>query len=326
MIGNRFAGGIAAGAMPFLHRYVGNPVLSGLGRLFFSIGVHDFHCGLRAFNADRIRALSLQTTGMEFASEMVVRAALSGYVITEMPTTLKADGRSRAPHLRTWQDGWRHLRFLLLYSPRWLFLYPGLFLLLLGLLGCGFLLLGPRTIGDVTIDIHTFLVACISILLGLQSITFAAVSRRYATAHGLIPPSPRYATFLEGMTLDRMLIGALVLGAFGLLGASWCVSVWASVGFGPLERVSLVRILMLSLTAVAAALQLVLSAFLSGIVSIPLHNMQSPLVSGNPARPPEVAVECNLCRTENKAVLITSTAERKLGTHFGLAGERFCFD
>jgi glycosyltransferase involved in cell wall biosynthesis len=272
VMGNRFRGGIAEGAMPMLHKYLGNPMLSFLGRLFFSIDLDDFHCGLRGFNTARIRALGLRTTGMEFASEMVVRAALAGYKITEVPTTLRKDGRSRPPHLRTWQDGWRHLRFLLMYSPRWLFLYPGIGLFGLGLAGAGLLLLGPIKIGDVSIDVHTFLVACVCILLGLQSITFAAISRRYATSHGLIPPSPRYASILEALTLERLLIAALVVGVLGLIGVGWCLSAWALGGFGPIRGVFLLRVLMLSLTAVAAAVQLVFSAFLASIVAIPFRS------------------------------------------------------
>ena len=166
VVGNRFRGGIAPGAMPLLHRYLGNPILSFLGRLFFFVKIGDFHCGLRGFNRDRILALGLRTTGMEFASEMVVRSALAGYRIAEVPTTLRPDGRSRPPHLRTWRDGWRHLRFLLMYSPRWLFFYPGLALLAFGLIGTVLLLPGRFYIGSVGIDIHTFIVACISILLG----------------------------------------------------------------------------------------------------------------------------------------------------------------
>jgi len=271
VMGNRFRGGIAQGAMPFLHKYLGNPVLSFLGRLFFSIPVHDFHCGLRGFNTERIRALQLQTSGMEFASEMVVRAALSGYRITEVPTILKKDGRSRPSHLRTWHDGWRHLRFLLMYSPRWLFLYPGLALLGLGLAGVAVLFLGPVKVGGVSIDLHTFLVACVSTLLGLQSISFAVIARRYATSRGLIPPSPRFAPLLEALTLERLLIAALVMGTLGLAGIGWCVSVWASAGFGPIGYGSLLRVLMLSLTAVAAAVQLVFTAFLASIMEIPLR-------------------------------------------------------
>jgi glycosyltransferase involved in cell wall biosynthesis len=271
VMGNRFTGGITAGAMPFLHRYVGNPVLSFLGRLLFNSKVRDFHCGLRGFNADRVRSLRLITTGMEFASEMVVRATLAGYHIEEVPTTLAPDGRTRRPHLHTWRDGWRHLRFLLIYSPTWLFLYPGLALILVGLIGATMLLPGKVMIApDVGLDVHTFLVAAMCILLGLQSVTFAIIARRYATRSGLIPPSPRYGDVLEWMTLERMLLIGLVLAIFGLGGFAWSLSVWARAGFGPLEYPLVMRIMIASMTAIAAAIQLALSAFLASILDIKL--------------------------------------------------------
>jgi glycosyltransferase involved in cell wall biosynthesis len=269
VIGNRFQGGIAPGAMPFLHRYLGNPVLSFLGRLFFSIPVGDFHCGLRGFVRERLLALDLRTTGMDYASEMIVRAALAGYAIAEVPTTLKPDGRGRKPHLRTWSDGWKHLRFLLMYSPRWLFLYPGLALLCLGVLGVGFLLPGILYVGHVGFDIHTFIVACIVILLGLQSISFALIARRYGAHRGFIPRSVRYSPFLEWCTLERMLVIALGLLFLGVVGVGSCVGYWASVHFGPLQEGTLLRLLMLSLTAIAAAIQLAFTAFLAGIIDIP---------------------------------------------------------
>src|SRR3972149_7035085 len=200
VMGNRFKGGIAPGAMPFLHKYLGNPVLSGLGRLFFKNRIGDFHCGLRGFKKSSIESLGLNTTGMEFASEMVVKAALNGLRITEVPTTLSRDGRSRPPHLRTWRDGWRHLRFLLIYSPRWLFLYPGLALLALGLTGIVLLFPGELRIGSNALGVHTFVAACMAVLIGVQSITFAAIARRYATLRGLLPPSARCSTVLHAFT------------------------------------------------------------------------------------------------------------------------------
>jgi hypothetical protein len=177
VMGNRFKGGIALGAMPTLHKYLGNPVLSFVGRLFFHLDVGDFHCGLRGFDRDRVRALNLRTTGMEFASEMVVRAALADYRIEEVPTNLQRAGRSRRPHLRTWRDGWRHLSFLLIYSPRWLFLYTGLFLLAFGLFTAFALLPGAVKVGNIAFDIHTFVVACIAVLVGIQALSFGAVAR-----------------------------------------------------------------------------------------------------------------------------------------------------
>jgi len=169
VIGNRFAGGIEAGAMPALHRFLGNPVLSFLGRLFFKIRIGDFHCGLRGINRQRFSQLTLRTTGMEFASEMIVTSALSDFKIREVPTVLRPDGRTRAPHLKTWSDGWRHLSFLLIYSPRWAFLYPGLALILFGILIASVLLPGAVYIGGVGFDIHTFVLACFAILIGIQT-------------------------------------------------------------------------------------------------------------------------------------------------------------
>jgi glycosyltransferase involved in cell wall biosynthesis len=270
VMGNRFRGGIAPGAMPFLHKYLGNPVLSGIGKMFFKIRVNDFHCGLRGFNRNRIKALKLRTTGMEFASEMVVRAAISGYRLEEVATTLKKDGRSRPPHLRTWRDGWRHLSFLLMYSPKWLFLYPGVALIAVGLL-LGFALLpGPVFFGEVGIDIHTFMVASFMVLMGFQAISFAAAARRFGSAHGLLPPPRRFSlVVLDMLTLDRMLIGAGILAVLGLFGIAWCVVQWAAAHFGPLEYGGVIRILVISLTAIAIGVQSALTAFLAEIMVIP---------------------------------------------------------
>jgi glycosyltransferase involved in cell wall biosynthesis len=269
VMGNRFKGGISPEAMPFLHKYLGNPVLSRLGRLFFKIPIGDFHCGLRGFSRERINALNLRTTGMEFASEMIVRAALAGYRIDEVSTTLKPDGRTRAPHLRTWRDGWRHLSFLLMYSPRWLFLYPGIFLLTLGALAGVALFPGGVKIGGIGFDIHTFIVASFFLLLGTQAISFAALARRFGTAHGLFPASRRFSTLLEALTLERLLIAAVVLGVGGFIGLLACAMQWAATGFGPLEYSVMLRTLIVSMTALAIGLQLAFTAFLSSILEIP---------------------------------------------------------
>ena len=271
VMGNRFKGGIAPGAMPALHRYFGNPVLSGIGRLLFHLKVGDFHCGLRGFNRARVSELNLRTTGMEFASEMVVRAALSGYHIEEVPTTLSKDGRSRPPHLRTWQDGWRHLSFLLIYSPKWLFFYPGLFLLALGIFAAFALLPGPVLMGNVAFDIHTFTVACIAVLVGTQAMSFGAVAFRFATVHKLVPPSRRFSGILTKLSLERILVLSAVVFLSGFAGVIWCLLQWASTGFGPLEYSALLRILILSLTAIAIGVQLTLTGFLSAIVEIPVR-------------------------------------------------------
>jgi glycosyltransferase involved in cell wall biosynthesis len=272
VMGNRFKGGIAPGAMPFSHRYLGNPVLSKLGRMFFSIKIGDFHSGLRGFRREKIRELGLVTTGMEFASEMVVKSALAGYRITEVPTTLAKDGRSRPPHLRSWHDGWRHLRFLFMYSPRWLFLYPGLLVVALGLVGIVVLLPGQVRIGSVSFDIHTFVAACMAVLIGLQSATFAIVARRYATLRGLLPASGRHARMLDSLTPDRFLGTGALLFVLSFLGLLWCVLQWFSADFGPLADARILRVLVLSFTGLAAGVQFVLIAFLSGLIEIPYRD------------------------------------------------------
>lgn len=269
VMGNRFRGGIAPGAMPFLHRYLGNPVLSFIGRLFFRVPIGDFHCGLRGIRRDRVRALGLTTTGMEFASEMVVRAALAGHDIREVPTTLRPDGRSRPPHLRTWRDGWRHLRFLLLFSPRWLFLYPGVMVMGVGALLIFALLPGPMALTPhVTLDIHSIVVGCLAVLIGAQCIAFAIIARRYAAIRGFLPPQDRVASMAIPNRLEPSLIlaGALVLP--GLCGLAWAITQWWQADFGALAYGSLVRVLAVSCTLVALALQLAFTAFLAAIIDI----------------------------------------------------------
>lgn len=269
VMGNRFRGGIAPGAMPFMHRYLGNPVLSFIGRLFFSIPIHDFHCGLRGFNRERILALHLNTTGMEFASEMVVRSALAEYAIAEVPTTLSKDGRSRPPHLRTWRDGWRHLRFLLLYSPRWLFLYPGLIIFAIGAVLTFALLPGPITIAQgLTLDVHSIVAGCITMLIGTQCISFALVARRYAAARGLLPTEYALKRYLSPLTLERLLIVAGLLLIAGLAGVVRCLVVWGHTGFGPLRYGELIRQLVVSGTGIALAMQIAFTSFLSAMLDI----------------------------------------------------------
>ncbi len=273
VMGNRFKGGIKPGAMPFLHKYLGNPVLSFIGRLFFKIPVGDFHCGLRGFRRDRIIGLGLTTTGMEFASEMIVRAALAGLDIREVPTTLSPDGRSRPPHLRTWRDGWRHLRFLLLFSPRWLFLYPGLLLMAFGVLLMFALLPGPlQLLPGVELDIHSIIVGCLAALIGAQCVSFAIIARRYAAIRGFLPPQDRIARLPIPNRLEPSLIVAGLLALMGSTGFIHAIWQWWQVDFGTLEYGSLVRQLSISCTVVALALQLAFTAFLSAIIDIGLED------------------------------------------------------
>ena len=269
VMGDRFRGGIAPGAMPFLHRYFGTPVLSFLGRLFFGARIRDFQCGLRGFNRKRMISLELRTMGMEFATEMVMRAALADYRIEEVPTRLAKDGRSRRPHLRTWRDGWRNLSFMLIYSPKWLFLYPGLAIMLMGMLIAGLLLPGKMRVGSVDFDIHTFAVGCISTLVGVQAISFAIIARRLASIYRMLPQARRFTSVLDRLTLERVLVVALLCLLLGLSGFAWCVAKWMSLGFGPIQYPTVLRVLLISMTTLAIGIQLALTGFLNSILEIP---------------------------------------------------------
>jgi glycosyltransferase involved in cell wall biosynthesis len=271
VMGNRFKGGIAPGAMPWHHKYIGNPVLSFAGRLFFGSKASDFHCGLRGFDREAILGLNLRTSGMEFASEMLVKATLMGLSVTEVPTTLKKDGRSRPPHLRSFRDGWRHLRFLLLFSPRWLFLYPGLTLVAVGLFLGALLIRGPVNLTPtVVLDLHTFLVAAMCVLVGMQSISFALIGRRFASRYGFIPQSRTFDSVLEALTLERVLLFAGALVLVGLVALGWGFTQWAERGFGPLPLSSTMRAMILAVTTLVAGLQLAMSAFMASMIDVPL--------------------------------------------------------
>jgi hypothetical protein len=264
VMGNRFRGGVKPGAMPFLHKYLGNPVLTFIGRLFFGSPCGDFHCGLRGFSKDAVRIMDLRTTGMEFASEMVVKASLRRLRITEVPTTLSPDGRSRPPHLRTWRDGWRHLRFLLLYSPRWLFLYPGLALMALGLLAGAWLMPGPQTLGGVTFDVHTLLYAALAALIGFQSVAFATFTKVFAITEGLYPPDPRMVKMSRYATLEAGLITGGLLIVLGLGASVWALSSWGAQSFGPLDPSKTLRMVIPAFVSLALGCQIALSScFLS---------------------------------------------------------------
>jgi glycosyltransferase involved in cell wall biosynthesis len=265
VVGNRFAGGIQAGAMPFLHKYLGNPVLSFLGRLFFHISIGDFHCGLRGFNRERIGNLGLVTPGMEFASEMIVKSALAGQRIEEVPTTLRRDGRSRPPHLRTWRDGWRHLRFLLIFSPRYLYLIPGLVLMAIGLLGTGFLVGGPKDLGDgVTLDIHSFIAFVLLTVLAAQILLFGVNARAFASGFG-IHGDELWVT--AARSLEVMLVASLALFILGLAGAFWCFAEWAASDYRPLAYGEFLRPFVLSMAAVLVAAQMAFTAFFAATFS-----------------------------------------------------------
>ena len=268
VMGNRFKGGIEPGAMPPLHRYLGNPVLSFIGRLFFRSRIGDFHCGLRGFRCDSVLALNLHATGMEFASEMVVKATLAGQKITEVPTPLAKDGRSRPPHLRTWRDGWRHLRFLLLYSPRWLFFIPGMIMLILGLIIGGATATGPITIGDVTLDVDTLVSAAGMVVIGFQSVVFWLFTRVYASTEGFLPESPRAARVLAAVSLERALILGGVIGLAGLAGMIVSLTSWQAHAFGRLDYEHALRVMIPSVAALMLGCQAILGCFFLSILDI----------------------------------------------------------
>lgn len=270
VMGNRFRGGIGRNAMPALHQYLGNPALTWIGRLFFqSRTVGDFYCGLRGFRKDAYERMELRTTGMEFATEMVVKATLLNLRITEVPTTLSPDGRSRPPHLRTWRDGWRTLRFFLLYSPRWLFLYPGISLVVMGSLLGLWLLPASRTVGTVTFDVHTLLYAAAFVLLGFQSICFAVFTKLFAVSEKLHPPDPLLDRFFRYITLEVGLAAGAVLTLGGLGASLIAVAGWGMRHFGPLDYSHTMRIVILAVLLLTLGAQTVFASFFLSVLRLP---------------------------------------------------------
>jgi hypothetical protein len=269
VMGNRFLGGIGQHAMPWKNKYIGNPALSSIGRLLFKCPVGDFHCGMRGFSRAAFERMGLQTTGMEFASEMVVKATLLGMRIAEVPTTLDKDGRDRPPHLRPWRDGWRHLRFMLLYSPRWLFLYPGATLMMLGALVGVLLLPGPLMLtASVGLDVHTLLFAFAAVLVGFQAVAFAFLARVYALNTGLLPSDPGLERMFKRLTLEiGLVVGAILLLA-GIGGAVYAVIRWSRVGFGPLDARATLRTAIPSATAICLGGQIILTSFLFSFLGL----------------------------------------------------------
>ena len=268
VMGNRFRGGIMPGAMPALHRYLGNPVLTAVGRIFFRSACGDFHCGLRGFDRNAILDLDLQAPGMEFASEMIVKATIRKLRIAEVPTTLSPDGRSRPPHLRSWRDGWRHLRFLLLFSPRWLFLYPGAFLFTLGLAAMIWLLPGARQIGSIVLDVHTLLYASLAVVVGLQSVLFWVFTKIYGMREGIVPRDPWFDSLLNIATLEKGLIAGGGLFVAGIALGAVALGAWNMRGFGPLAPEDTMRLVIPSATAILLAFQIAYGAFFISVLEI----------------------------------------------------------
>lgn len=262
-------GVIEPGAMPWLHRWIGNPVLSNFGKMFFNASVDDFHCGLRAFNRRKILDLDLQCSGMEFASEMLVKATLAGLAIAQIPITLRPDRRSRAPHLRSWRDGWRHLRFMLLFSPKWLFFIPGLLLFTAGMAGFIALVTGPVTIGDVRFDTNTLLVCAAMILVGFQALFFAVFAKAFAVRFGILPPDRRIIRILRSQPVEMGIGGGLILSLLGMGYLVAAVLYWKEVSFGDLPYAESLRIVIPAITAIALGIQSIFSGFVLAMLNLP---------------------------------------------------------
>ncbi len=261
-------GKIEKGAMPWKHRWIGNPVLSGLGKLFFRSPVIDFHCGLRAFRREAILALGLKTTGMEFASEMVIKAGLQGLTIAQLPITLRRDGRSTPPHLRSFRDGWRHLRFMLLYSPKWLFIYPGFILFLLGLAGTLVLLPKPLTVGEVTFDLNSLIVASTTMLAGFQILGFGIFTKAYAVSAGLLPGREYWNRLINGKSVEMGTIIGLLITIIGLGLLAYAVIGWKTVHFGHLSYQDSLRKVIPAVTCIALGIQTAFTGFALAILGL----------------------------------------------------------
>lgn len=277
VMGNRFAGGIKPGAMPWKNRYIGNPILSSIGRVFFRCPAKDFHCGLRAYSREAFARMDLRTTGMEFASEMVIKATLERMKIAEVPTTLSKDGRSRPPHLRPYRDGWRHLRFMLLYSPNWLFLFPGLVLMLVGLAGTALLEQESIQLHHARLGLDTLIYLAFMSVCGYQSVLFAALSRIYAVQEGLYPAGPGFRRIFRYIDLERGLVAGSLIALAGVAAAVYAVLVWRGAGFGDLDIEHVARIVIPSSMAITLGIETVLFSFFLSTLGINIRR-NSPAV------------------------------------------------
>ena len=268
VMGNRFRGGIKKGAMPWHHRYIGNPILSFIGQLFFRTPAKDFHCGIRGFTHDAIEKMNLQTTGMEFASEIVVKASILGMKVTEVPTTLSPDKRNRPPHLRSFRDGWRHLRFLLIYSPRWLFLYPGIALLLLGGIGSLALFFGTVNIGFRPLDFHSFILAGALLTVGLTMASFALITRVFAYNFGLLPNRPTFFNLFKYFNLEIGLGAGFILILFGGVLIVQAIILSYTPGFDSIGFGNSIRLVFGSSLSIIIGSQVILTSFVLSILGL----------------------------------------------------------
>ncbi len=269
VVGNRFLGGIEDGAMPFLHKYLGNPVLTAIGRMFFKSPCKDFHCGLRGFSREAVLRLGASCPGMEFASELIVKAHLNNLKITEVPTTLSKSGRSRPPHLNTWRDGWRHLRFLLLYCPRWLFFYPGVLLIMLGIALGVPLLFTKISLGFVVFDIHTLFFASVFFIIGYQSLIMSAISRVYAAQVGVLPENRKLRDVTSRFNLEKVLVAGTLIFVAGAVLSLYSVVRWHQFsGLGDFDPRIGFRILIPAFTLIITGVQTMLTSFVIELLSV----------------------------------------------------------
>lgn len=275
VMGNRFAGGILPAAMPWKNRYIGTPVLTGIGRLFFRCPVKDFNCGLRGYSREAFRSMHLRTMGMEFASEMVIKATIFGMRIAEVPAILKPSGRSRPSHLRPWRDGWRHLRFMLLYSPRWLFFYPGIFLILAGFLLGVWLLPGPRKVFGVSMDIHTLLFCAAAVLIGFQAVLFTALANVFLVNSGLLPRTRRFERLFRYVNLETGIFCGVFFFLAGLLGAVFSIAEWGRMHFGALNPAVTMRGVIPSMLVMVLGFQITLSSIFFSILGLDIQGFRT---------------------------------------------------
>ncbi|MBP3464495.1 MAG: glycosyltransferase family 2 protein [Clostridia bacterium] len=268
VMGNRFKGGIEKGAMPWSHKYIGTPVISFLGRLFYKSKIGDFNCGMRGYNKESILNLDLKCTGMEYASEMIVQANLNGIKITEIPTTLKKDGRSRPPHLKSFSDGWRHLKFLLLYSPKWLFLIPGMILMLIGLIGSIAFVFDDLHISSVVLGIHSRLYLGGMTIVGLQMIIFSLFAKVYAVNSGMHPREDKITNFLKKITLEKGLIAGFILSIIGIALTIYAIVIWKNAQWGNLNPLDVMPITIPAVCLIIIGVQMIFASFFLGILNI----------------------------------------------------------
>jgi glycosyltransferase involved in cell wall biosynthesis len=270
VMGNRFQGGIEKGAMPWSHKYIGTPVLSFIGRLFYKSNIGDFNCGMRGYNKESILKLDLKTTGMEYASEMIVQSTLNKLKIAEVPTTLKKDGRSRPPHLKTFSDGWRHLKFLLMYSPKWLFLIPGIILMVIGLIGSIALMIKTnlQISTNVALGIHSMLYFGAMFVVGFQIIIFSLFAKVYAINSGMHPKKDKITGMIETITLEKGLLFGILLTLIGIGLSIYAIIIWKNKSFGNLDPINIMPITIPSVYLIIVGVQMAFASFILGILNI----------------------------------------------------------